>query len=163
MGRNAPALAPDDVVTRWMAIPNQLRTAVRGLSGERLDARAGPESLSIRQTVHHLVEANLIASNIVIAALANSGSTYDWTWVMPGRPWMQRLGYDKAPVEPAVATLGALVRHLAAILEATGDGGQRTIQLYDAPGAPRYTKTVEQVLADEVSHAREHLDALPPR
>ena len=99
----------------------------------------------------------------MIAALANSGSAYDWTWVMPGGPWMQRLGYDKAPVEPALSTLAALVRHLAAILDATGDGLQRTIQLYDAPGAPRYTKTVEQILADEVNHAREHLAALPRR
>jgi hypothetical protein len=144
-----------------MAIPGQLRRVVRGLSDARLDVRSGSDAMSTRETVHHLVEANLIASNIVIAALARSGSSYDWTWVMPGGSWMQRLGYDKAPVGPAVLMLGALCRHLVALLSVSADALQRTVELYDAPGAPRYTKTVRQILSDEVGHAREHLAALP--
>ncbi len=154
---------PDEVTARWMAIPGQLRRAVRGLPDARLDVRAGPEGLSIRETVHHIVEANLVASNIIIAALANSGSTYDWTWVNPNASWMRRLGYNKAPIGPALSTLGALSQHLAALLSVTTGALQRTVQLYDAPGAPRYTKTVSQILSDEVSHAREHLEALAPR
>src|SRR5262245_1262397 len=98
----------DKVVARWMALPDQLRKAARGLSDARLDSRASPGSMTVRETVHHLVEANLVASNIVIAALANSGSAYDWTWVNPNASWMRRLGYDKAPVGPAIATLAAL-------------------------------------------------------
>jgi hypothetical protein len=153
----------DRVVTRWMAIPDRLRKVARGLSEASLDRRAGPEGMTIRETVHHLVEANLVASNIVIAALANSGSVYDWTWVNPNASWMRRLGYDRAPVGPAIASLGALTRHLASILSVTAGGLNRKIRLNDAPGAPRYTKTVRQILDDEVSHAREHLEALPPR
>jgi hypothetical protein len=152
-----------EVVARWMAIPRQLRKVVRGLPDARLDVRAGPEGLSIRETVHHLVEANLVASNIIVAALANSGSSYDWTWVNPDASWMRRLGYDKAPIGPALSTLDALSRHLAALLSVTADGLQRTVQLYDAPSAPRYTKTVSQILSDEVQHARDHLQALPQR
>jgi len=153
----------DEVVTRWMAIPGQLRKVVRGLPDASLDRRAGREALSIRETVHHVVEANLIASNIIIAALAKSGSTYDWTWVTPNGAWMERLGYGKAPVGPAVSTLAALSRHLAGLLSVTGDALERTVELYDAPGAPHYTKTVRQILSDEVTHASEHLGALPRR
>jgi hypothetical protein len=119
--------------------------------------------MSIRETVHHLVEANLIASNIIIAALANSGSTYDWTWVNPGGTWIQRLGYGKAPIGPAISTLDSLTRHFAGLLSVLGDGLERRIELYDSPGAPHYTKTIAQILLDEVNHAREHLEALPPR
>jgi hypothetical protein len=108
-----------------MAIPGQLRRVVRGLSDARL-VRSGHQALSIRETVHHLVEANLVASNIIIAAMANSGSTYDWTWVNPEASWMRRLGYDKAPVGPAVSTLEALSRHLHALFSITPDGLQRT-------------------------------------
>ncbi len=151
-----------DVLARWVAVPGQLRRVVRGLSDARLDARAGPDRMSVRETVHHLVEANLIASNMVIAALAKSGSTYDWTWVQPGGPWMSRLGYSKAPIGPAISTLTGLTRHLAALLS-TIDGLQRTVELYDSPGAPHYTRTVAQILADQANHAREHLDQLPPR
>ncbi len=153
----------DDVLARWMAIAGQLKSVVRGLPSARLDARAGSDRMSIRETVHHLVEANLVVSNIVIAALANSGSTYDWTWVNPGGSWMSRLGYSKAPIGPAISTLESLTRHFAALFSVVDDGLTRTVKLYDSPGAPHYTKTVGQLLLDEVNHAREHLDALPPR
>jgi hypothetical protein len=153
----------DEVVGRWIAIAGQLRMAVRGLSGARLDARAGPEAMSFRETVHHLVEANLVASNIIIAALAKSGCTYDWTWLTPGAEWMGRLGYSRAPVEPALSTLASLSRHLDALLLTTPEGLERTVQLHDAPGAPRYVKTVREILGDEAAHAREHLEALPRR
>jgi hypothetical protein len=119
--------------------------------------------MSIRETVHHLVEANLVVSNIVIAALAKSGSTYDWTWLTPGAEWMERLGYSRAPVGPALATLDALARYLVVLLSGTTDGLERKVQLYDAPGAPHYTKTIRQILSDEVSHARDHLESLPQR
>lgn len=152
-----------EVIARWMGIPDQLRKAVRGIPDEKLSRRARPDQMSIRETVHHLVEANLVASNIIIAALAKSGSTYDWTWVTPGGSWMRRLGYNKAPVEPALATLSALSRHIAAILSVSPGRLRRRIELFDAPGAPRYTKTVAQILLDEVSHAQEHLEALPLR
>lgn len=119
--------------------------------------------MSVRETVHHLVEANLIASNIVIAALAKSGIAYDWTWVTPGGQWMERLGYGRVGVGPAIATLTGLTRHLAAVLSVTGDGLERTVRLRDAPRAPQYTKTVREILADEVDHAEEHLGTLPAR
>jgi len=146
-----------------MGIPDQLRKAVRGIPDEHLSRRAGPDQMSIRETVHHLVEANLIASNMVIAALAKNGSTYDWTWVTPGGSWMRRLGYDKAPIEPALATLSSLSRHIATILSVSPGRLRHRIELFDAPGAPRYQKTVAQLLLDEVAHANEHLEALPLR
>ena len=154
---------PDKVVAQWMAIPDRLREVTRGLSDARLDVRAGPERMTTRETVHHLVEANLIASNIVIAALARSGSAYDWTWVYPDAVWVRKLGYDKAPIGPAISALSGLTRHFAAILSVTPGGLRRTVRLNDSPGAPRYTKTVRQVLADEIGHAREHLGDLPTR
>jgi hypothetical protein len=119
--------------------------------------------MSIRETVHHLVEANLVASNMIIAALANSGSPYDWTWLNPGGAWMSRLGYSRAPIAPALATFESLTRHFAALFSVVEDGLQRTVELHDSPGAPRYTKTIGQLLLDEVNHASEHLAELPPR
>lgn len=151
------------VIARWMGIPAELRRAVRGMSEKQLSQRASRDAMSMRETVHHLVEANLVASNIVIAALAKSGSSYDWTWVNPTSSWMRRLGYDKAPIGPAIATLFSLSRHIGGILSVSPTKLRCTVQLFDAPGARRYTKSVRQVLLDEVSHAREHLQAVRER
>jgi hypothetical protein len=152
---------PDKVIAGWMTIPDELRKVVRGLPSSRLNERAGPDRMSIRETVHHVVEANLVAGNIILAALAKSDIRFDWTWVQPGGDWIQRHGYDRAPVAPAIATLRALGRHFAAVLSVLPDGLDRTVQLNDAPGAAWYTKTVGEILSDEVSHAREHLEELP--
>jgi len=99
---------PAEALRGWLTIPAKLRKALEGLAEEDLDLRGGAEGWSIRETVHHLVEANLVASNIMIAGLAKSGCIYDWSWVTPDASWMQRVGYDTAPVRPALETFTAL-------------------------------------------------------
>ena len=141
-------------------MPADVERAVAGLSESDLDLRDGADTLSIRQIVHHLVESNLIASNIVIAALAKSGSVFDWSWVTPGGSWMERLGYDRVPIAPALAALRALCEHLAGVIGASADGLRREVQLFDAPGAELYARSVAGVLRQEVDHAREHLGEL---
>lgn len=161
MGR---AAAKDKKVVReWLALPGQLERRVRGLSKTALAARRGAQSLSVRETIHHVVESNLVAAGILHCALATDGGTYDWTWVWPNAAWMQRLGYDRAPVGAAIGLLRALTRHFAVLLAVNDDALRRKVKLFDRPGARKYVKSVEQVLAFEVARTREHLADLPPR
>jgi hypothetical protein len=145
------------VVEDWSGVPGSIRKAIRGLSERDLDLRGGDEGWSIRETVHHLVEANLIASNMIIAALAVDGYDFDWTWVYPSRKWMQRVGYDKAAVAPAIAMLQALCRHVAALIAGRPPSLKRAVKVNDTPGAARYTLTVEDILRQQADHAQEHL------
>ncbi len=151
---------PAEVLRAWSRIPGNIEKALERLPDEDLDLRGGPDGWSIRETVHHLVEANLVASNIMIAGLAKSGCVYDWSWVTPDASWMQRVGYNTAPVRPALEALQALCEHMAGLIRATSDGFLRQVQLLDAPGAKLYTKTVEDLLAQETEHAEEHLRAV---
>lgn len=147
---------PAETLRAWLTIPRDIEKALEGLPEDGLDLRDG-DGLSIRETVHHLVEANLVASNIMIAALATNGCIYDWSWVNPNASWMQRVGYTTAPVRPALETLRALCEHIAGLIKASSDGFARKVQLLDAPGAALYTKTIEGVLRQEIEHAEEHL------
>jgi hypothetical protein len=149
-----------EALRAWLAIPESIERAIDGLREDDLDLRGGADGWSIRETVHHLVEANLVASNIMIAALARSGCTYDWSWVNPDAAWMRRVGYDSAPIRPALATLHALCEHIAGLIRAADHGDQREVQLLDAPGAKLYTKAVKDLLTQEVEHADEHLGVL---
>jgi hypothetical protein len=145
------------VVERWASIPGEIRRALAGLAARDLSLRGGSEGWSIRESVHHLVEANLVASNIVLAALGSPGCSYDWSWVNPGARWMRRLGYDRAPVEPALAFLEALCAHVARVVRTAPGALRRHVRLLDAPGARLRRRTVAQVLDDEWEHARHHL------
>ena len=158
MSQHAEDSAADSATLEaWRRMPADVERAVAGLSESELDLRDGADTLSIREIVHHLVESNLVASNIVIAALAKSGSVFDWSWVTPGGTWFERLGYSRVPVAPALAALRAICEHLAAVVGASADGLSREVQLLDAPGAKLYPRSVAGVLRQEVDHAREHL------
>ncbi|SRR6266496_3823163 len=146
-----------DALQGWLSLAGMIEKAIDGLAESDLDLRGGAEGWSIRETVHHLVEANLIASNILIAALAKSGCIYDWSWVNPDISWMNRLGYDTASVRPALQTLRALSEHIVGLIRTHSDGPLRKVQLLDAPGAKPHTETVEDLLVEQIEHTEGHL------
>ncbi len=80
----------------------------------------------------------------MLAALAPTQlPTYDWSWVWPNVDWMQRMGYCKTPIAPALKTLRALCDYYAILITNIPDGLSREVQLLDSPSAQLYSKTVE--------------------
>ena len=150
-------LKPKKIITKWNQIAIKIRNAIRGLNENDLNLRSKPDEWTIRETVHHIVEANLIASNIIIAALATNGYNYDWTWVNPSKDWMHQVGYDTAKVEPGIGALQSLCRYISALLSSNRTVLKRKVKLNDSPGATRYEMTIENILQQEIEHADEHL------
>ena len=153
-----PAQA-NEALAAWRRIPGEIEAAIAGVPESGLGWRGGDDGMSIRETVHHLVEANLVAASIMIAALGKSGCVYDWSWLFPNLEWTERMGYDSVPIGPALAALRALVEHVGGVITAS-DGLLREVQLQDAPGAGLSAKTVEGLLRQEADHAAEHLRGL---
>lgn len=155
-----------NVIAQWRGIPDLLDAALAGATEASLDERVGPDEygLTRRQLVHHVAEANVVAASIVIAALGSPGCTYDWSWMMPFGPWLERLDYAHKPIEPALAVLRALSAYVAAQIEPLADGLEREVFLRDAPDAELRRVTTADLLRQEIDHAREHLAELsrPP-
>ena len=147
----------DDTLTAWKQIPREIRNSISGLSESELDLKGGSDGWTIRENAHHLVEANLVAANMIVVALATDGGYFDWTWLNPNTSWMRRLGYDSAGVEPAIKMLRSLTDHVSALIANRPEALSRTVQLSDTPDGPRYALTVEGILRQEVEHAGEHL------
>ena len=120
-------------------------------------ARGGSEGWSIQEYAHHLVEANLVASTIFLAGVGKPGTQYDWSWLVPDRQWIRRLGYGRVPVEPAITLLEALCTHVVGIARHTpGIMGSR-VRLVGSSGTRSRSRTLREVLEDECDHARHHL------
>jgi hypothetical protein len=132
--------------------------AVRGLGARQLDSKPG--DLSVRETVHHLVEAHVVASSIVIAALGGPGCTYDWSWMQPFGPWIGRLGYGTMPIRPSLAALRALNRFVGTVVKRLPDGLDREVLLREEPGVRPHRATVADVLRQEVEQVADHLRPL---
>lgn len=149
-----------DPLDAWKSIVGLVHRAVDGRDEPALDLRVNAAAMSPREMVHHIVEANVVAASIVVAALGSPGCVYDWSWMLPFGEWPRRLGYASKPIGPALELLAALNAWVAAQVEPLADGLQRTVQLRDAPDARLRTVTVAEVLLQEVEHAREHLGEL---
>jgi hypothetical protein len=144
-------------IEEWREVPSLISSAIASLSDEELDLAAGNEGWTIRETVHHLVEANLIACSMIIAALGSSGCTYDWSWLVPDRKWMKRLGYQKLPVGPALELLRALTEHISTLLIATSADTDLEVRRLGAPGAEPEPATIKEILKEETEHVQDHL------
>lgn len=149
--------APSDILATWRSIPKTIAEAVRDLPEETLDARHPKNGLSIREQTHHLVEAHIVASSIVIAALGMPGSVYDWSWMMPFGPWMERLPYRTMPLAVSLETLRTLNAWVGTVLGSLEDGLSREVRLRDSPDAEPRSVTVADVLQQEVDHMKEHV------
>jgi hypothetical protein len=146
-----------DALEGWRSIPGLVHGLIDGASENDLDRRRDGTSMSLRELVHHSAEANAVAASIVIAALGGPGCVYDWSWMLPFGPWMDRMNYRAKPIAPAVRLLEALNAYVAAQVEPLADGLQRTVQLRDEPQGPLRSVTVAEVLLQELDHAREHV------
>ncbi|MEX0733602.1 MAG: hypothetical protein WD944_12295 [Steroidobacteraceae bacterium] len=146
-----------DALRAWGSLPRLIRKAIRGLPARDLGRRGGSEAWSVRKYVHHLLEANVIAATIIIAALGKPGSVYDWSWVRPEGEWVRRLGYNRVAVEPALAFFEHLCRYVTLVVRAAPRGLRSPVRLKDTTAGTLTRKTVEQILRDEWEHAQHHL------
>jgi hypothetical protein len=140
----------------WLQVPPALEIALAGLTEDDLNLRGGPEGWSIREHVHHLVESNLAACTIVIAALGTGGCTFDLSWLNSDPAWMERTKYNRVAVATAMEVLSPVCRYAAALLGAAPEALRHEIKLLGAPGTEPYPMTVEQMIGLEVEHAQKH-------
>jgi hypothetical protein len=141
------------VLDDWRTIPAMLdRFVARGPLDDKVD-----DAMTRRELVHHIVEANVVAAAILVAALGAPGSTFDWSWMMPFGPWLERMSYKTKPIEPSLALVHALNAYVVAQIEPLADALDREVLLRDTPGGEPRRSTVAGVLQQEIDHARGHL------
>src|SRR5262245_47399354 len=147
-------------LSEWLQVSRSIEIALEGLTEDDLNLRGGSNGWSIRENAHQVVESNLGGCTIAIAAVGTGGCTYDCSWMNPDREWMERLGYSRGAVAPAIEALSALCRYVAALLSAAPDALRREVKLLGTPGTDPYLMTVEQMIRQEVEHARHHLQEI---
>lgn len=149
-----------EVIREWSTVPGILQEASNGLSPDELDQMVESSGMSVRETIHHLAEANVVAASMIIAAAGKDGATYDWSWLYPNREWVDRMKYADLPIEPAIRLVEALNQQIANLVEANPKVLEHTVTVFDSPGADKYQLTIAAIMKLEVDHAREHLGDL---
>lgn len=149
---------PMDLLAAWARLPTEVSLATAGLSDDEMAAMPGSDGLSLKELVHHLTEANVIAAGMIIAALGASGASYDWSWLYPNREWTDRMSYQSVPTAASLSALESLIGHISNVITSIGaDALAREVRLFDKTGADPYTLTVGQIIRQEIDHADQHL------
>lgn len=146
-----------DAMVAYEKIPEKIASVLARIPADKLDEMGAASGMSLRETIHHLVEANIVAASMMIAALGSEKATYDWSWLWPGRDWCDRMRYNAVPLDASVSTLNGIIQHIANIIHLRDDAASRKVSVHDTPGATPYFMTVAQIIDHEGKHVDEHI------
>lgn len=138
--------------------PELLDAALKGLSESQLDLSRAEGKWTIREIVHHIVDAEDLWETIIKAALGNTGCTFDASWYIPGNKCAVPLDYAKRPIDEAVALFKSLRRFIADSIKHLPDARERSAFVTWKNGKLfEKTFTVGEMLDWQIQHLEIHL------
>lgn len=107
--------SPEELAAVYARGGDDLEAALAGLTEADLDLARAPGEWSIRQIVHHLVESDSLSLLNIKTALAQPGSTVIRN-PYEQMIWAGTLGYQQRAIEPSLAFIQAVHRHITQLL-----------------------------------------------
>ncbi len=148
------------VLTRYLEAPIALSSAVGGLTGPHFDLARTEGKWTIRQIVHHIVDADHISTILLKAALGREHCVIDYSWYDVSNAWAETLYYAHRSVEPAVALFRANHTCFGELLERVQNAFERVFTLKHPAFANLPPLGVGQVVHLQTEHAFAHLEQI---
>lgn len=153
----------ENLMETYDAGPEQLDAALQGLSGSQLDLSRAEGKWTIRQIVHHIVDAEDLWETVIKAALGNTGCTFDISWYIPDNKCAVPLDYANRPIDDAVELFKAVRRCIAEMVKHLPNARERSALItrtIDKDQAQSFTFTVEKMLNWQIQHLEIHLEQI---
>lgn len=154
--------SPEELLVLYERAPEELESALAGLSEAELDLRRADNEWTIRQIVHHLAESATLFVLQIKTALAQSGSIYIHNPYDQDH-WVQSLDYAGRPIEPSLALIKAVHAHIAQLLHHIPDYQDRYVLSKlpgESPDKEGRKTTVGELLGILVRHTTEHCEEI---
>jgi hypothetical protein len=147
----------DLLLKKYLQLPDRLEAAIAGLDEAGLDWK-GKQGWSIRSYVHHTVEGELIWQVNLRAAAGCDGIAFPmgWYFTQPQDKWAEQWGYDRRPVEPALALFKGSTRNLVDFLRCMPEVWNRSGRI-TWPGDQQETLlSVRDIVLIHLRHMDQH-------
>lgn len=141
----------------YRRIPDMLADSLDGLSERDLDRSRQPGAWSIRQIVHHIVDADHMTGVVIKAALGQPGCTFDLGWYDPRNTWATTLMYDRRPIALASSLLRESRRTVMELLEVVPGAWQKPLRLVRQGVPDPIDTTVGDLIERQAAHGRHHI------
>ncbi|MFQ3597654.1 MAG: DinB family protein [Chloroherpetonaceae bacterium] len=138
-----------DEIARYASAPQKLEMALEKLSGAKLRWKPNPKKWSIRETLMHLADSEVIAvarMNLIIA----SGATPPTLVAYDQDKLAERAQYNSQDELLALSLFKALRKHQTAILKSLTDDVFEKFGMHEERG--------KVTLADLVAHSADHAE-----
>ena len=150
----------EEMLAQYVAMPDQLDAALAGLSESGLDLSRAPDAWTIRQIVHHIVDADDMTKTISKAALGNSGCHFDLDWYDPNNVWARTMNYATRSLATAITLLRANHCHMEQLLCELPDAWKRHVMLKRQKGSEERKLTTAELLESQTAHALHHIEQI---
>jgi len=139
--------------------PEDLESAIAGLTETGLDAALTGESWSIRQIIHHIVDGDDIWKMCIKAALVPPQRvfSFQWYWDIPQVEWAQKWDYAGRSVEPSLALFRANRQHIVQLLSQRPDAWEQTIP-FQWPEGEACSLAISTIIQMQTNHVVGHIN-----
>jgi hypothetical protein len=139
--------------------PDQLETAITGLSGVDLDLAESGDTWTIRQIVHHVADGDDLWKEFVKRAIGSPGGKFDlqWYWSLPQDEWVKSWAYARREIGPSLALFRASRVHIVQLLEHMPDAWERSLMVR-SPNGKEQEVTVAWVVKMQADHVLGHVE-----
>jgi len=149
----------EDLLTIYSESPKDLRGLVAELSNHELALVPDPENWSIREIVHHIIDADSIWTSFIKQALGEQERPFElfWYWDLTQDEWGHKWAYGTRPVEPGLVLIQANHDYLVSILSSVVDPASISLEI-PWPGGEIGSWTIRDALEWNLKHTKTHLD-----
>jgi hypothetical protein len=150
----------NELIAEYSAGPTRLAKVLAGLSAAELDCRLSPDTWSIREIAHHIVDGDDIWNTCIKAAIGNPDGefTLQWYWDRPQTEWAENWQYPNRSLDVSLALFKANREHVVELLRLSPNARGRSVKIH-WPGETKEDRiTVEDVVKMHVNHLAGHLE-----
>lgn len=141
-------------------IPDRLDRALEGLAEPDLDIARKTGAWTIRQIVHHIVDADHMSGVMVKAALGEPDCVFDLAWYDPGNVWANTLLYDRRPIAPALSLFRASRRTVLELLALAPGAWQTPLRVVRRKARDPIHLTVGDLIEHQAAHGSHHIEQI---
>jgi uncharacterized damage-inducible protein DinB len=149
-----------EILNQYADGPFQLERILDGLSEIELTSVLTPNTWSIRQIAHHIVDGDDIWKTCIKAALGNQNGifTLQWYWDKPQAEWADSWQYKTRSLEGSLALFRANRDHIVELLRLIPDAWEKSVRIVWPKTTEEERITVEYVLKMHADHALDHIN-----
>lgn len=153
-------LTKDEKIALFASMPDQLEQAIKGLSENQLDTARKEGRWTIRQLLHHIVDADDLTRAIIKAAIGNPGCRFNMEWYSPDNSWDETMDYGGRGIEAALHLYRACHQHLEELLAHIPEAWDREVILQGPMAGGEKKLPVSYLVYSQTRHALYHLEQI---